>query len=209
MLCQSIAEQGFESIKALIKQADMAEIRLEKSELNLSEIQKLFSLHPNLIATCRPDNQDDYQRLQILKAAIDGGAQWVDVEIESKPDYKEELIAHSRSRGCKLIISYHNFEITPSGPELDSIIHQASEYQPDLIKIACMVNHPVDNARLLGLYSYKFPVLSLGMGPLGIITRVAALKLGAPFTFVNVTGRTQTAPGQLNEYQMNEILKYL
>jgi len=209
LLCQSIAEQGFEPIKLLIKKAEMAEIRIEKSGLEPAEIQNLFSLHNNLIATCRPDKLSDSQRFELLKAAIDGGARWIDVEIEADKNYQLQLIQYARKKGSRVIVSYHNFESTPSNSELNEIVEQAASYQPDLIKIACMVNHPKDNARLLALYNSEHAILSLGMGALGIITRVAALKLDAPFTFVSVSGKEQTAPGQLNENQMNKILKYL
>jgi len=209
MLCRSIAAKGFKNIKELIQGAEMAEIRLEKSSLTISQIKELFSSHPYLVATCRPDGLNNIQRKEILKAAIDGGARWIDLEIESETDYCSELVTYAKNKGCKVIISYHNYNQTPDSAALAKTITEALEKQADLIKIATQVNSISDNARLLGLYGQKTPILSIGMGELGKITRLAALKLGAPFTFVSWENGKETAPGQIQEEDMKYLLKYL
>jgi 3-dehydroquinate dehydratase-1 len=209
MLCRSIAAIGFENIKESIKGAEMAEIRLEKSTLTISQVKELFASHPNLVATCRPDGLNNSQRKEILAAAIDGGAQWIDLEIESEEDYCGELASFAKSKGCKVIISYHNYDVTPDSVALAKIITDALGKQADLVKIAAQVNSISDNARLLSLYGQATPLLAIGMGELGKITRLAALKLGAPFTFVSWENGKETAPGQIQEKDMKYLLKYL
>ncbi|MFA6402409.1 MAG: type I 3-dehydroquinate dehydratase [Salinivirgaceae bacterium] len=209
MLCRAIAEKGLENIKGLIKDAEMAEIRLEKTLLTVSETKELFAAHTNLIATCRPDGLNDFQRKEILMAAIDGGAQWIDLEIESESDFCSELVSYAKKNGCKVIISYHNYDLTPDSMALAKIIAEALEKQADLVKIATQVNSISDNARLLSLYGQETLMLAIGMGELGKITRLAALKLGAPFTFVSWENGKETAPGQIQENDMKYLLKYL
>jgi 3-dehydroquinate dehydratase I len=209
MLCRSIAQSGYDTIVNLMQGAQMAEIRLEVSGLDAAQVRDLFMQHPNLLATCRPENLTDAQRTELLKAAIEGGAKWVDIEIESSFGFTSSIIAFAKKHHCKVIISYHNYDLTPDAGQLAEIVKESVQRGADLVKVATMVKQTRDNAHLLGLYNYGFPMLAIGMGPLGAITRVAALKLGAPFTFVSASDTQSTAPGQLTETVMENILNYL
>jgi 3-dehydroquinate dehydratase type I len=209
MLCRSIAVEGLDRIMELIKGAEMAEIRIEKTGLNADQIKSLFKSHPNLIATCRPDGLYDEKRTELLKAAIEGGARWIDLEVESAKSFTEPLVEMAKSKNCKVIISYHNYDETPEISDLIKIIDNCSDKNADLVKLATHVNRPMDISNLLILYSYGLPILALGMGALGSITRVAALKMGAPFTFVSCDSEDTTAPGQISESCMKTILNNL
>lgn len=209
MLCRSVIEKGYRNVLEAIEGAEMAEIRIEETEMSVDETAKVFASHPNLIATCRPVNLNDSDRKTLLETAIKSGAKWVDLEIESDAEFTSSLAAIAKAHDCKVIISYHNYDKTPSAKELDNILEESVVKQADLIKLACQVNDMKDNARLMCLYAQKHPVLVLGMGELGMITRIAALKMGAPFTFVRGNSLNATAPGQLDENQINSILKHL
>ncbi len=210
MFCRSIAISGKENIQEAILGAEMAEIRLEEAKLSLDEIAELFSSHSNLLATCRLTKLlGEEQRKQILLTAIRNGAKWVDVEIESSEELISELRNEAIKYDCNLIISYHNYAETPIKADLISMIEKASKYSPQLIKIACKVNKIEDNATLLDLYDCNLPILAIGMSELGKLTRVLALKKGAPFTFVKADNLQETAEGQLTEIEIKSILKVL
>lgn len=209
MLCRSIAVNGFEKIKELLKDAEMAEIRIEKSGLSASEVKSIFKTHSNLIATCRVDNNNDSDRTKLLSAAIDGGAKLIDLEVESKNSFTEPLIAKAKASGCTVIISYHNYNNTPDLKELSKIIEDCIIKGAEMVKIATTVTKTVDISNLLALYSLNIPILALGMGELGKITRIAALQMGAPFTFVSCDNEKETAPGQISENDMKTILNIL
>jgi 3-dehydroquinate dehydratase type I len=206
MLCRSVAVSGLQNIQKVIAGAEMAEIRIEKSGLTIDEVKSLFASQDNLVATCRPIGISKQERKELLMAAIEGGAKWIDLEIESDFDYCSSLIAFAREKACKVIISYHNYDYTPDSLLLGKVVNEARKKQADLVKIATQVNSRADNARLLCLYNHGIPVLAIGMGPMGKITRIAALELGAPFTFVSMDAQHQTAPGQLHEEQLRNIL---
>ena len=209
MLCRSIAVEGLVKIQELLKGSEMAEIRLEKSGLDNNQVEKLFATHSNLIATCRNEGLLQDERTELLKSAIDGGAKWIDIEVESDSYYASTLVNYANSKGCIVIISYHNYESTPNQEELDKIIKECMHMGADIVKLATMVIEKSDASRLLGLYSENKSILSLGMGELGKITRVAALGLGAPFTFVSCDNEKETAPGQISESEMKSILTSL
>jgi len=209
MLCRSISAQGLENIRKLLKGAEMAEIRIEKSNLSTSEVKTLFESHSNLIATCRVENSSDDERTDLLLAAIEGGAKWIDIEVESANSFSEPLIAKAKENGCTVIISYHNYNNTPDLKELSKIIEDCIIKGAGLVKLATTVNKNEDISNLLALYSLNIPILALGMGKLGNITRIAALKMGAPFTFVSCDTEEETAPGQISESEMKSILNIL
>lgn len=209
MLCRSIIEKGFDNVVAAIEGAEMAEIRIEETNLNVEEVKKLFALHNNLLATCRPANLSNAERTSLLEAAIEAGAKWVDIEIESDSAYTQHLVDFAKARDCKVIISYHNYDETPKAKELDKIVDESVAKGADLIKLACQINAIEDNGRLMCLYAKNNAILAIGMGELGMITRIAALKMGAPFTFARGNALNESAPGQLNEKQMNDILSHL
>lgn len=210
MFCRSIALSQIKNLKVALDGAEMAEIRMENISITAKDIELIFSMHSNLLATCRPTKlMNDEQRFLLIKTAIIAGARWIDIEIETPDNYINDLVNCAKSHTCKSIISYHNYEKTPEKEYLLKILATANNYKPDLIKIACKVNTFADNVTLLSLYETNLPILAIGMGELGKITRIAALKLGAPFTFVKVDNEMTTADGQMSEYEMKEILNYL
>lgn len=210
MLCRSIALSQVKDVKKALENAEMAEIRMENVSILTDDIQAIFNKHSNLLATCRPTKlSDDEQRCKLIKVAIKAGAKWVDIEIETPDEWINNILNYAKSYTCKSIISYHNYEKTPEKEYLLKTLATANNYKPDLVKIACKVNTFADNATLLSLYETSFPILAIGMGELGKITRIAALKLGAPFTFVKADNEIATADGQMSECEMNKILNYL
>jgi 3-dehydroquinate dehydratase type I len=64
-----------------------------------------------------------------------------------------------------------------------------------------------DNARLLGLLNDTRPVVVVGMGHKGRITRIAALLLGSPFTYASLAAGKETAEGQIDWKSLKEIYK--
>ena len=209
MICISISDKNPEHCLSLLAEAEMAEIRLDLTEFDNNEIRKVFAFPKPLIATFRPGDYDDDERLEKLKLAIEAGAQYVDIEIESEEGYRNELVNFARKRQCQVIISYHNFDITPQQNELRKIVNTCFDYNADITKIATLVNDDREIAALFSLYDINKNVLAIGMGEKGKITRVMAPFLGAPFTFAAPDKGDNTAPGQLTYSRMKEMIKQL
>lgn len=197
----------------------LAEIRLDTADLSPNEIQQIFSLPVKLIATYKSGNKPDDLRLKALMTAIISGAAYVEIEVESDSDFRNEIIRAAHFQGCRVIISYHNYEITPPRSELTTIIDQCFFYGADIAKIACLVNSEEENARLLSLYNYVYTMdspcgsqpgsqkqfIAIGMGDKGKMTRIAAPSLGAPFTYASLSEQSKTAPGQIEFKKLETI----
>jgi 3-dehydroquinate dehydratase-1 len=209
MLCVSISSLPLPQGLAIVAKADMAEIRLDLWRPAKDELVAAFSAHGSkMIATCRAGYGDDTARIDILKAAIDAGCGYVDLEIDASCAFLDALIPYAKAKGCKVILSYHNFEATPSEDTLKLTIIEALACGADLVKIAATVHTPQDAARLLGLYAHPChaTLVAFGMGEKGRFTRLAALELGAPFMYVSPDGASPTAPGQFGESEMRALI---
>lgn len=93
--------------------------------------------------------------------------------------------------------------------ELFEIIDSCFAKGADIAKLATMVHNRVDNARLMSLYSDSRPLVAIGMGEEGKLSRVMAPLLGASFTFAAADGEVGTAPGQISYSDMKAIMAEL
>ncbi len=208
MICTSIAEEGLEACLKALESVEFAEVRLDKTKLSEKEVVQIFSASKKLIATYRKGDEQEI-REKTLILAIDSGASMVDIELESTEEYRKKIISKARENTCEVIISYHNYEKTPSKNELEKIIEQCFEKGADIAKIACKVNSEKDNARLLGLLDCEKKLVVIGMGRLGRMTRILGPLLGSKFTFASTGAGKETAEGQLSKKEMEEILEVL
>jgi 3-dehydroquinate dehydratase-1 len=210
MICVCLNGPSLEACRGWFDRVQMAEIRIDGLRATPDQVGELFGGHSNLVATCRADgSRSDDERLALVEAAIRGGAAWVDVELEADPAYRAALAERASASGCRVIVSHHDFDATPDLATLIALRDRCFAAGADLAKIACAVQTPRDNARLLGLLDDTAPVVVVGMGPLGVITRVAAPLLGAPFTFASPEMGRETAPGQLDLETLARLLEDL
>jgi 3-dehydroquinate dehydratase I len=209
MICVALSETDFDKCLDLSKKFDLAEIRLDMTKFDNPQVQKIFSSGARLIATCRPGDYTDAERTELLKTAIQHGATYVDIEFESELRYKQEIVSAALAKKCDVIISYHNFSFTPSREQLKIIASQCFDMGANVAKIACMVLKPEDNASILSVYESGKRIVSLGMGEMGKISRIAAPFLGAEFTFASASDEFMTAPGQISYTKLRTIIELL
>ena len=207
MICVSLAEETAAACLAALKELDCAEIRMDRVRLTLEDVHTLFSFPKVLVATCRPGPYLDKDRKRFLMEAIESGAAFVDVEVESEESYREEIIARARAYDCRVIISFHDHVKTPERHVLERIVESCFRAGADIAKIACMVHSSRDNARLLGLLDDDKKIVVIGMGEKGKITRIVAPILGSPIAFASIREGKETAPGQMDKKTLEEQLR--
>jgi 3-dehydroquinate dehydratase-1 len=209
MICVAISDTDFEKCLSMLKKTDMAEIRLDLTQFSEEQIRHLFSLQKKLIATYRPLEGKEEERMEQLKTAIEAGADYVDIEFESADEYRNEIIAFAHKHNCDVIISYHNYDCTPGLDHLRKIVAESFQKDADVIKIATMVRTNNDNASILSLYNIPGRVVAFGMGNLGKITRIVAPFLGAEFTYAAMDEGAKTAPGQIKYSIMKSAIQQI
>ncbi|MBT5074315.1 MAG: type I 3-dehydroquinate dehydratase [Kordiimonadaceae bacterium] len=151
-------------------------------------------------------NKPETERIELFKSIIPHV--WaVDIEL-SEPEtlsaLKEFLCDHS----CDLVASYHNFDQTPNDDFLHTLISQAKKVGADAVKIACMVKSEADCIRLATLFEkdLDIPKIIIGMGALGMRTRVSFPALGSLLTY-SPSDKISAAYGQISFSDMIEQLR--
>ncbi len=208
-LCVSIANKSFDDCLSIAKKSELVELRLDLLNLFDKHLKQLFALNTKYIITHRLGEWLNELSSGYLKNIIDLGADFVDVEIEEGNNYVNDLIKYAKEKNCKVILSYHNFNETPSIEYLQEIINKAKQQNADYVKIATQVASQTDVARILSLYENNDKIIAFGMGEIGRISRVACLYMGAEFTYVASDKNNQTASGQLTVDEMNDIFKII
>ena len=208
-ICVSIGGMALNECMQLAAAFPLVEIRLDLIKLDPPKIELLAAQCRQWISTCRPGSLTERERTVLLAASIRCGATYVDIEYEAEPEYRRALMELAWKFRCKVIISYHHFELTPDDDTLDRIIRHSVVMGADLVKLAVTANSPADCARVMSLYSRHDHLVAFAMGETGKITRIAAPFLGAEFTFVSVDEAHLTAPGQLTVSQMKAILEMM
>ncbi len=208
-ICVSIGDVPFAACLQLASAWPLVEVRLDLMKLDPGKIDVLAMQCRQWIATCRPGEYTELERTIQLSAAIRAGATYVDIEYEAEAGYRQALIDLARQYQCKVIISYHHFELTPDDITLSEIIENSRTMGADRVKLAVTAQSDADCARVMALYAQYDHLIAFAMGETGKITRIAAPLLGADFTFASIDEAHLTAPGQLTASQMEVIYRIL
>ena len=207
--CVTLSENNFSACYQAAKDAKLAELRLDLVHLSEPELKKLFGLKTKFIVTYRSGKTDDAKRKDLLKETIDLGADYVDVEIDSIPDFQKEILGYAKEKKCQPIISYHNFTATPPVEKLQAIIDVAKKLNPWKTKIVITANTPQDVATILSLYRNNTDLIAFCMGEKGKVSRLASLFLGAEFTYVSPEQGKEIALGQMDKKTMKKLMELL
>jgi len=187
-------------------EADLYELRVDAME-SFEGIEKLKSFGNKLIITVRSKEEggfreiSDEERLKLFEEFMKVKPAFVDVEFKSK--IAKNVIELAREKGVRVIISYHNFEKTPSFEELKALLEEMKKLKADVIKMVTFAKHYLDNVRIVRLYEYEKDLIAFCMGEKGKISRAFSLIL-SPFTYASLG--EAAAPGQLSVEDMKLLL---
>lgn len=151
---------------------------------------------------------DERKRFELFKSILPL-VDIIDIELSSSnnPLWKN-LIERSYRMKKKIIISYHNLKKTPENHILERIIIKAERLGADIIKIACFARKIYNVQKLLELtikHSKRIPLVSLSLGRVGSISRIAFPLAGSIFTYTYID--RQFAPGQIPLKMLKEEIK--
>ena len=222
-VCVSIACENETEAVDIARQsevyADIIEIRLDS--LSNPGIEPFVrGLSKPLLFTNRPEWEgglfkgSEAARVGLLLKAIQNDCALVDLELKTADELRAELLdVLLKHPQTGLIISWHDFSGTPSSDELGDILQQQIESGAHVGKIVTMANDYSDVLRVLNLQAIatenNFPLIAFCMGPIGMISRLATLKLGGFMTYAAPDGGDETAPGQMPVSLIREMLERL
>lgn len=213
-VCVPILEKTYESVVKAAENsvnagADLLELRIDYMDNpSLVDIKGIImEINFPLIATNRRKEEGGFfkgsesERTKILLEAA-GYADIVDIELSTDEEYLKKILDTANST----IISYHDFNKTPSADKLMKIVKKERELG-DIAKFAVMPQKMSDTLIVLDVLSMVDNTVGISMGKLGSYTRVIAPLFGSPITFASI--KNVSAPGQLDIQTTNDILSKL
>lgn len=215
MICLSIGTPGLNNVNEALSKSNMAEIRLDLTNLGREETVNLFRSKKDLMATCRTYNLSHNESAKRLTWAILGtrtkkstGARYLDLDYDSPEEYRSDLITAARKAGFKIVLSYHNFEATDSYERLIEIYDTCIKNGADIVKIVTASKTIQECSRVLNLYKTapKGKLAAFSIGDEGRFTRLLAHFLGSPFIYCTLDEESATAPGQLTITEAEKLI---
>ena len=185
---------------------DALEVRVDRfKSQNLDDvmehIRRLKQLRVPLILTVRNDRAEggtrrisDEKKARIFEAAI----LLVDaIDIELSPGIRSAMIELGKKQKRTVIVSAHNFKITPSERELEKIFKDSRNAGADIVKIAAKANSLDDVNRMLQftMRHREDRVITISLGDLGSISRLLFPGLGSLLVYTYID--RSAAPGQI------------
>ncbi len=151
------------------------------------------------------------QYLEVSRTVCESGqADALDVELFMDGKVTREIIDMAHRHGMVVIASNHDFIKTPEKDEMTRRLILMDEMGADILKIAVMPKKKTDVLELLTateemerLYTEK-PVVTMSMGPMGLISRLAGETFGSAITFG--AGEKASAPGQMPAEDLKKVL---
>jgi 3-dehydroquinate dehydratase-1 len=210
-------DEAFELIrKAEAQHADLIEVRLDSLTAHdcISDIPSC-SKTP-LIATNKSTEQHgkfsgtETERQKFLVDAARNGFTYVDVDLGTIN--RTELISKLHEAEAKVIVSFHDFEQTPTVAQLNKVLEEEIALGADVCKIITTARTMKDNLITLNFVSEAFKkarIVCFAMGDLGKQSRLVSPVFGAFFTFASLDEKRKTAKGQLTIQEMNSAYEAL
>ncbi|QNX62408.1 type I 3-dehydroquinate dehydratase [Acinetobacter seifertii] len=205
--------------------ADLAEFRIDllsfasdtKQVIALGHELKKILGHKPMIATIRTKNEGG--QLEISEADYGKTYQaylknpfmdWLDVEMFRDQKVVSEIVQKAHQKKVLVVMSNHDFQKTPSQDEIEKRLLTQDQMGADILKIAVMPKSKQDvftlmNATLKVSQQTTKPLLTMSMGQLGTISRVATANMGGSYSF-GMIGQA-SAPGQIDVTKLKQILQ--
>lgn len=204
---------------------DLAEFRIDllsfasdtKQVIALGhELKKILGNKP-MIATIRTKNEGG--QLEISDADYGKTYQaylknpfmdWLDVEMFRDQKVVSEIVQKAHQKKVLVVMSNHDFQKTPNQDEIEKRLLKQDQMGADVLKIAVMPKSKQDvftlmNATLKVSQKTTKPLLTMSMGQLGTISRVATANMGGSYSF-GMIGQA-SAPGQIDVTKLKQILQ--
>ena len=228
-ICVPVVETTTEKIIQQIQElqnCDFIELRIDFYE-NIHDLKQVHELllqvrqqtNLPLLLTYRSLKEgghiqlSDQEYLSLVQTACQSGCiDIVDIELESGNMLVYQLVEIAHQNHVKVLMSYHDFEKTPTVMEMKERLEKMEIMGADICKIAVMPFSYKDVIQLLNTtmeMSQRLtrPLVTMSMGKIGKITRIVGELVGSSITFASV-GQS-SAPGQLTLEDMQTLLEVI
>ena len=199
-LCASITDTDIAAVKKIEPIVDLFEVRIDLIGDGWTEVARRLS--KPWIACNRMVEEggkwdgSEARRIERLLQAVELGAKIVDIECNAK---NVGNIIRLIKKRADCLLSFHDFQKTPSFDALKQIVNKELKDGADICKVVTTAQTFEDNLAVMRLFS-EFPkvkMVAFAMSTQGFISRVMSPLIGAYFTYGAVKKGAESAPGQL------------
>ncbi|MEO7192138.1 MAG: type I 3-dehydroquinate dehydratase, partial [Vicinamibacterales bacterium] len=179
--------------------AGMVELRLDGVR-DLDVAGALADRRVPVVVTCRPTweggrfDGSESDRLAILAAAIDLGAEYIDLE------WRADRRALPRSERTRVVLSNHDFDGVPA--DIRDRTRAMLGEGADIVKIAVRADRLSDCLTLREVLAIDTPHIAIAMGSAGHLTRLCPWLFGSCWTYGGAA-----APGQVGVRDMQRLYR--
>jgi 3-dehydroquinate dehydratase-1 len=192
--------------------ADFVEIRFDfLMTSDIPESLKIVeSIRNRAVFTLRSGQQNgnfvgkNEDRIFWLKQLALSQPMLLDIELHTLRD-NDELVDFFTEQKTRMLVSWHDFEKTPSRNELIDLLGEMRIYS-NYVKLVTTARNVDDCILVLDLYKVvtELNLISFAMGELGILSRILCTIYGnAPFTYAAL--EEAFVSGQLTIQQMRKL----
>ncbi|MGI0141139.1 MAG: type I 3-dehydroquinate dehydratase [Candidatus Micrarchaeales archaeon] len=218
-LCATMMPSNIAQLERMVdyataKNADFKELRLDR--LSPSGMEKaperISNQMDKTVLTLRSQEEggkyagSDSEMKAILSKLAQYNPMLLDIEYRFAFRNKN-FVKKLRENDVRMIVSYHNFETTPSRRVLRDLLEEMNKIG-DVVKIVTMAQEPIDNFRIFGLYESnptRKDILAFAMGDYGMLSRILSIThYNAPFAYCSL-GKP-IAPGMMSIERMKKVL---
>lgn len=231
-ICVPIVGKSIEEVlesakKIILVDCDLVELRIDHfvnveqedklSEL-LVELRKILNDKP-ILSTFRTKSEggvkelSDEKYFDINKFIVKNNlADAIDLEVMKDKDSIISIVELAKQHNVGVIMSNHDFFATPEKDEIKRRLRLMQEYGADVCKIAVMPNSVEDVLNLLTStreisLELDRPVITMSMGKLGVISRLAGGVFGSTLSF-GAVGEV-SAPGQVEAGKLRSFIEVI
>ncbi len=209
MLFVSLGNMTKEELLQEVKKYDNVELRFDLlRSLSLEDITEVVKASNNVIATCRAGELSFDERYNILSTAIKAGANFIDLEYRNDQTVLDKLYQVAREFNCQTIISYHDFQKTPSYVELKHQMEDMLEMRTAYVKMAIFTKTNDDIDKLFDIFK-DFSQKNIILVPMTDEfpeARVESVFLGSAFMYVAPDGKDlNIAPGLMQYSEFKKL----
>lgn len=173
---------------------DLFELRLDalfaKNEMGKAALR---NLRVPLIITARHPREGGLNHLssrerRALLLRFLPLAAYVDIELRAAGTLRA-ILEEARAKNIRTILSFHDFQETPSRARLDEIARAAQSLGADVLKIATRTDTPIQLARLLDFFQrerLEMKIAAMGIGTLGKTARRELFRQGSILNYAHL-----------------------
>jgi 3-dehydroquinate dehydratase type I len=211
-ICAVVTEKDAEIAHEAERTADLFELRIDLIGPGWEKVAA--RLHKPWIAANRDGvhggkwQGSELDRIGELLKAISLGAGMADIELGTAG--LEDIVALIKEK-ARCVISFHDWEGTPTLDTLSDIVQQQLDAHADICKVITTARTFNDNITMLKLIK-KYPwadIISFAMGDEGLFSRILSPLAGGYLTYASIKKGGASAPGQITLDEMHNIYRLI